>query len=219
LCISGTVYDQIVGKLDLGVETGGELSLKNIQRPGRADMFGGNAPARAAAPPPKAANAPTRKAPVMLLAGAGAAVAIAAIAGFFLLNRAPAPAPAPAAQAGSAPATSRSPFDGVWTGSWCPRAYREREAYCTPRVVRIVGGRIELESGEAGQPGYTRLSGSIAADGTVEASGTGVGAQGGGRGLPFSVDLRGRAQGEIMTLSGKFQNGREIELNLTRTQR
>lgn len=217
LCISGTLYDQIVGKLDLRFETAGELSLKNIQRPVRAYMFGGNVPARPAPHPPSAVNAPAKKARVMLLAGAGAGIAIAAIAGFFLLNRAPAPGPAPAAQVGSAAAASRSPFDGVWTGSWCPRAYREREAYCTPRVVRIVGGRIELESGQAGKPGYTRLSGNI--DGTVEASGTGVGAQGSGRGLPFSVDLRGRAHGEIMTLSGEFQNGREIELNLTRTQR
>jgi hypothetical protein len=86
-------------------------------------------------------------------------------------------------------------------------------------VIRITGGRIEFESGQAGQPGHNKLSGSIAADGTVQAFGTGVGAQGAGRGLPFSVELSGRAQGEMISMSGKFQNGRDIEFNLTRSQR
>jgi class 3 adenylate cyclase len=223
LCISGTVYDQIVGKLDLQFETAGELSLKNIQRPVRAYMFGGNASPRAAAHHPGATKSPAAgRKTVMLLAGAGAAVAIAVAAGVFLLDRAPSPAarmPQTVAAPAASSSASRSPYDGVWAGSWCPRRYREREAYCVPRVIRIVGGRIELESGQAGQPGHIKLSGSIAADGTVEASGTGVGAQGTGRGLPFSVDLRGRGQGEMISMSGKFQNGRDIEFNLTRSQR
>lgn len=216
LCISGTVYDQIVGKLDLQFETAGELSLKNIQRPVRAYRFGGNgaAPAAGAAAVPLRPRARKLSA---LLAGVGAAgvVAVGAVA-FFLLREPPGSAPgAPIA----ATALSRSPFDGVWTGSWCPRAQGEREAYCVPRVVRVSGSQIEMESGQPGKPGYTKLFGTIAADGTLQMSGTGLGGQGTGRGLPFSVDLRGRVQGEIMTTSGKFQSGRDLDFNLTRTQR
>jgi hypothetical protein len=155
-----------------------------------------------------------------MLAGAGAVVAIAAIGGAFLLAREPSsPVESQNISAPAAPVASRSPFDGVWTGSWCPRAYRDRKAFCAPRVLRVAGGRIELESGQPGQPGYSKLTGNVAADGTVEMSGTGIGGQGDGRGLPFSVDLRGRVQGELMTTSGKFQNGRDIEFNLTRSQR
>lgn len=222
LCISGTVYDQIVGKLDLRFEAAGELSLKNIQRPVRAYRFGvsGAAPAASAAAVPFRPQA--RKLSAALLAGVGTAgvVAVGAVA-FFLLREPPG-----MAAAGSAPAVpiaatalSRSPFDGVWTGSWCPRAQGEREAYCVPRVLRVSGSQIEMESGQPGKPGYTKLSGTIAADGTLQMSGTGLGGQGSGRGLPFSVDLRGRVQGEIMTTSGKFQSGRDLDFNLTRTQR
>ena len=76
-----------------------------------------------------------------------------------------------------------------------------------------------MESGEPGKPGYTKVSGTISADGAVQMTGTGVSGQGSGRGLPFSVELRGRVQGEMMTTAGKFQNGRDIDFNLTRTQR
>jgi class 3 adenylate cyclase len=225
LCISGTVYDQIVGKLDLRFETAGELSLKNIQRPVRAYMFGGGTappiPALAASVPQPAA----KRSSFALLAGIGAAgvLVLAGIVYSFLRENpqttASVAAPASVAASTAPTAVPRSRFDGVWSGSWCPRAFTDREAFCVARVLRVTNGQIEMESGKPGVPGYTKLSGAIAADGTLEMSGNGVGGQGGSKGLPFSVDLRGRIDGEIMTTSGKFQNGREIEFNLTRTQR
>jgi hypothetical protein len=227
LCISGTVYDQIVGKLDLQFEIAGELSLKNIPRPIRAYKFGGSgastaptAPAPIAPPP-----APPKSRDRFLLALAGAVGLVLVAVSAILIGRDQIPASAPAipgpqtATRSPASAALRTRFDGVWSGSWCPRAWRSREAFCAARVVRVTGGRIDMESGQPGQPGYTKISGTISESGEVQISGTGVGSQGTGRGLPFSVELRGRVQGEMMTTAGQFENGREIEFNLTRTQR
>ena len=50
ICISGSVYDQVRDKLDVGLTEAGEQQLKNIARPVRVYRVGGGAPSRATYP-------------------------------------------------------------------------------------------------------------------------------------------------------------------------
>ena len=108
ICVSASIYEQIVGKLTLGAEDMGEQHVKNIPRPIHAYRLtpGGKTPIVTAAVPP-----PPRKGPSRLVAIAGgiAAVAAVAIAGSWLLHEKSEPA-APAAQvATSAPSSPATP--------------------------------------------------------------------------------------------------------------
>src|SRR5208282_1767403 len=57
ICISSSVYDQITGKLDLGFQDIGELTLKNISRPIRVYRVSGTGRPQPVAPPAR----PTRR--------------------------------------------------------------------------------------------------------------------------------------------------------------
>ena len=108
ICVSASIYEQIVGKLTLGAEDMGEQHVKNIPRPIHAYRLtpGGKTPIVTAPVPP-----PPRKGPSRLVAIAGglAVVAAVAIAGAWLLHEKSEPA-APAAQvATSAPASPATP--------------------------------------------------------------------------------------------------------------
>ena len=221
LCISGTVYDQIVGKLDLQFETAGELTLKNIQRPVRAYMFGasGTPTTVAAAALPRQSS--VRK-PFTMMAGAIAFGALLVVGAAVLLLR-PAQQVAaiavPAAPAATAATTPQGKYDGMWRGTWCPHATEFNEAFCAPRVVRVVDGQLSADWGKPGEPGFMRMSGTVKDDGTVELSGSGVAGQGTNRGRPISVMLAGRIRGDVMMAKGKINDTREVDLNLARTQR
>jgi len=103
ICVSASIYEQIIGKLTLGAEDMGEQHVKNIPRPIHAYRLTSEAttPAMAATPKPSAAKRSSR---LVIGAGAGAVVAIVAIAGAWLLRENPRPAapPVPAAQAPTA---------------------------------------------------------------------------------------------------------------------
>jgi hypothetical protein len=107
----------------------------------------------------------------------------------------------------------------MWSGTWCPRATWQAEAFCMPRAVRIVGDRLNGDWGQPGEPGFMRLTGTIKEDGTIELSGNGVAGQGRSRGMPVTVELRGRIQGDILIASGRINNARDVDLTLARTQR
>jgi class 3 adenylate cyclase len=104
ICVSASIYEQIVGKLTLGAEDMGEQHVKNIPRPIHAYRLtpGGKTPIVTAPVPP-----PPRKGPSRLIAVAGGIVAVAAvaIAGAWLLREKQEPAPRPA-QAAAPPATT-----------------------------------------------------------------------------------------------------------------
>lgn len=110
ICVSATIYEQIVGKLTLGAEDMGEQQVKNIPRPIRAYRL----MAEGAAPMPHAAarsQASTSKAGRIVLAvSAVVVVAAAAIGGGWLLRGATAPVAentaAPPVAATSAAATT-----------------------------------------------------------------------------------------------------------------
>ena len=109
ICVSASVYEQLVGKLTLGAVDMGEQHVKNIPRPIHAYRLTpeGAAPATAAATATTAATAPARKGPsrLLLAGGAVALVAIIAVAGFLLMRDTPKAAqPAPQKQTASGPA-------------------------------------------------------------------------------------------------------------------
>lgn len=226
LCISGTVYDQIVGKLDLQFETAGELSLKNIQRPVRAYKFGGTASPHAKAPLPTPASSAGRPR-MALLAGAGVIGVLAVVGIAVLLLRqtvqvaspAASASPAPPAAIAARPDAAAGRYDGMWSGTWCPRTTAFNEGFCVPRAVRVRGNQLTAEWGQPGASGFLRMSGSVKEDGTVEMSGNGVASQGNNKGRPITVELKGRIEGDVLIANGKINNAREVDLNLARTER
>ncbi|MGE4074006.1 MAG: adenylate/guanylate cyclase domain-containing protein [Reyranella sp.] len=108
ICVSSSIYEQIVGKLTLGAEDMGEQHVKNIPRPIHAYRLTlEGAPPRA--PPAKAASATTARAGSTLLVAVGsiaAAAVVAAGVGAWLMHDRMEPAPPAAVQA---PARSASP--------------------------------------------------------------------------------------------------------------
>jgi class 3 adenylate cyclase len=70
ICISGSIFDQIEGKLSLHFQDIGEQTLKNIARPVRALVLRGSVPAVAPSPAPAARRRPRRGLRVALVAAA-----------------------------------------------------------------------------------------------------------------------------------------------------
>jgi adenylate cyclase len=124
ICVSASIYEQIVGKLTLGADDLGEQQVKNIPRPIRAYRL----KAEAAPPMPPAmphrSPAGVTRSRIVMLAG-GIAVLAAILLGWVLLQRSgggPAPAadriassavspaaPSPAVASAASPATSSAP--------------------------------------------------------------------------------------------------------------
>ena len=91
ICISSSVYEQIVGKLMLGAEDLGEQHVKNIPRPIHAYRLtiGGTPPGAAALAGPHRAHAVARSMPrtrLLLVGGVVAVLALGALAGTFYLR-------------------------------------------------------------------------------------------------------------------------------------
>jgi adenylate cyclase len=112
ICVSSSVYDQIIGKLMLGAEDIGEQHVKNIPRPihaYRLTVDGKPPPPSAAA---KAAAKPAPRARLFLVGGAITALAIAMVSGTWFLREGPVPAvmaPQTVAAPAPAPALAATP--------------------------------------------------------------------------------------------------------------
>ena len=110
VCVSASVYDQLVGKLTLGAEDLGEQHVKNIPRPIRAYRL--TAEGRPPAPPePGPPSRPARKVRFALVASIAAILVAAGAAALTLPSLfAPAPAPAsPPVAAAPPPAPAQQP--------------------------------------------------------------------------------------------------------------
>src|SRR5258708_7563936 len=85
ICISASIYEQIIGKLTLSAEDMGEQHVKNIPRPIHAYRLtpGGATPAVSALASPSGGKRASR---LVLAVGAVAVVAIVAIAGAWLMR-------------------------------------------------------------------------------------------------------------------------------------
>lgn len=119
ICVSSSVYEQIIGKLTLSAEDMGEQHVKNIPRPIHAYRL---TPGGAALPLAGSASPPARKGlPRLALAGSAVvAAAVVAIGGVWFMREktqtvptpvqaAQAPVPAPVAAATPAPAVTPAP--------------------------------------------------------------------------------------------------------------
>lgn len=96
ICVSASVYDQLVGKLTLGAEDLGNQQVKNIERPIRAyRLTAEGAPPAIASPPPVRLKARIVIAVLGILVVAGAAAVL--LATDILGARTPAPSPVAAA--------------------------------------------------------------------------------------------------------------------------
>ena len=145
VCVSATIYEQIVGKLTLGTEDMGEQQVKNIPRPIRAYRL--TAEGAPPAPPPRPTTGAARSR-IFLVGGALAAAAVAAVASAMLLRDTAAPtqpperlaqvavapaaapaAPAPLAQVAPLPAAAPRVFVAADVPFATARRRRELEAY------------------------------------------------------------------------------------------
>lgn len=178
VCVSATIYEQIVGKLTLGAEDMGEQQVKNIPRPIRAYRL----MAEGAAPIPHAAarsHASTRKTGRIALAvGAVVIVAAAAIGGGWLLRGATAPtaentvAPpvaatstttTPAAATAAAPTTPPArPFAAAEVPFLTDRARRDLEAYVGAEGAKALAinirGNFSFASRRIDEPTARRIA-------------------------------------------------------------
>ena len=142
ICVSASIYEQIVGKLTLGAEDMGEQHVKNIPRPIHAYRLtpGGQTPIVTAPVPPPARTGPSR---LVAIAGGVAAVAAVAVAGAWLLHEKQEPAPRPV-QATAAPlATPQATPDAAVAATPAPAGTSESTAAPPPPVdPSVVGPRI-----------------------------------------------------------------------------
>lgn len=106
ICVSASVYDQIVGKLMLGAEDIGEQRVKNIPRPIHAYRLTTDGRGPAHAHPVHAQAKASPRSRTALLSGIGAALLVAALGGTLYLRRgSPPPPPQTAAPTAATVAT------------------------------------------------------------------------------------------------------------------
>jgi class 3 adenylate cyclase len=140
ICVSASIYEQIVGKLTLGAEDMGEQHVKNIPRPIHAYRLtpGGKTPIVTAMVPPTVRKASSR---LVAIAGGIAAVAVVAVAGAWLLHEKTEPAPPPAQAAAAAPTTP--PAVATVAAAPAPMGTSEATAAPPPPVdPSVIGPRI-----------------------------------------------------------------------------
>ena len=108
ICVSASIYEQIVGKLTLGAEDMGEQHVKNIPRPIHAyRLTPGSTKPIAVAAVPAASKRPSRR--LAVSTGAVAAVVVLAGAGAWLMRDKAEPVPAQLQAAQTPPATPAAP--------------------------------------------------------------------------------------------------------------
>ncbi|MBI3196666.1 MAG: DUF4189 domain-containing protein [Rhodospirillales bacterium] len=130
ICVSSSVYDQIIGKLMLGAEDIGEQHVKNIPRPIHAYRLtpDGKPPVLSASP--KAAATAIPRARLFLAGGAVAALVATALAGALFLRQGSVPAP-PQTAAPTA-ATVVAPTPPAPTAAVSPRVFDPKDVPFIP---------------------------------------------------------------------------------------
>jgi adenylate cyclase len=137
ICVSASIYEQIIGKLTLGAEDMGEQHVKNIPRPIHAYRLTVQAGAVKPAQPAAPAAAPKKRSSVLgLVIGSVAALAILAGGGVWLMQQQSQPTPAPSqanqTQASKAPAPQAQAAQTPPTPPPSPPASNTPQATPTP---------------------------------------------------------------------------------------
>jgi class 3 adenylate cyclase len=141
ICVSASIYEQIVGKLTLGAEDMGEQHVKNIPRPIHAYRLtpGGKTPIVTATIPPPASKGSLR---LVAVAGGVAAVAAVAIAGAWLLHEKQEPAPRPVQATAAPPPATQSTPDASVAATPALAGTSESTAVPPPVDPSVAGPRI-----------------------------------------------------------------------------
>ncbi|MGZ5911029.1 MAG: adenylate/guanylate cyclase domain-containing protein, partial [Reyranella sp.] len=141
ICVSASIYEQIVGKLTLGAEDMGEQHVKNIPRPIHAYRLtpGGKTPIVTAAVPPPASKRSSR---IVAVAGGVAAVAAVAIAGAWLLHEKQEPAPRPLQATAAPPPVPQSTPDATVAATPALAGTSESTAAPPPADPSVAAPRI-----------------------------------------------------------------------------
>jgi len=146
ICVSSSVYDQIIGKLMLGAEDIGEQHVKNIPRPIHAYRLTLDGKSAVSSGAPKATAKAAPRARLFLVGGAITALVIAAASATWFLREGPAPAvvvpqtiaaPAPAPMPAPAlAATPEPPPPAAAAAPAPPRLYSPTEVPFVPDLRR-----------------------------------------------------------------------------------
>ncbi|MFO0997355.1 MAG: adenylate/guanylate cyclase domain-containing protein [Alphaproteobacteria bacterium] len=98
---------------------------------------------------------------------------------------------APAAQSASvAPASAR--FDGAWSAVQHCEQFEDNPPFTAQlRPAQIRNGQVTIERGQPGNPGWFTVSGTIASDGTLALSGSGISGLKNYAGREYAIVIRG----------------------------
>lgn len=143
ICVSSSVYDQIIGKLMLGAEDIGEQHVKNIPRPIHAYRLTLDGKLSSPTAGPKTVAKAGPRVRLFLVGGAIVALAAAAVGGALFLREGPVPAvvspqtvAAPASAPIPAPALAATPEPPPATAAPPPRLYSPAEVPFVPDFRR-----------------------------------------------------------------------------------
>ncbi len=125
----------------------------------------------------------------------------------------PKPAPPPAAPPSTTVAAAAAPLsptrphvDGAWTVLQHCSAVGNAPPFQRTGDTVVVDGEFVLERGNPGEPGYQRLRGKPAPDGTLTLTGTAISALPRNLGEAFDVRYEGLWTGDRFELRGRFGN-------------
>jgi hypothetical protein len=124
---------------------------------------------------------------------------------------APQPVRPPTAPAGA------NPYDGDWVVSRSCATFRNLPASSDRWSFAVRQGEFVLEHGTPGLPFYNRVTGRLAADGSLVLTGTGISGAQGTVGQEISARFEGRLDGDHGVLQGRYGR-RDCTLTLARVK-
>ena len=210
ICLSGSVYDQILNKLALSFKPMGEMSFKNIPQPVRTFSIVGNV-GESVLPAPVQA----RKRSGAMIAGAALAAVLVLGGGlWFWSQHSTGPAAATAAATSVAATDAAGAFtgeiDGRYAGPICFGPASDDPARCFRAEATLEKGRFSGKW-DGRDPGVTViLAGTVSATGASEIDVHGEKTDG-TRVFRFSV-FGNMGRGKLAA-AGAFPNGRSVTLD------
>jgi hypothetical protein len=207
ICLSGSVYDQIVNKLSLSFKPLGEMSFKNIPHPIRTFSVMGTE-SQGALPTPARGRSGAR--PMVF---AAIAVLIVAGGGYWAWSQhrtgnADSTAAAAVVQTATAPEA-----DGLYAGPICLGQSAEEGPRCFRAEATLANGHIDGQWKGREPIAKVFLSGVISSSGDAEIDMHGVKDDGS---RAFQANLQGKLASGKLDANGTFISGRTVQINWTR---
>jgi class 3 adenylate cyclase len=109
-------------------------------------------------------------------------------------------------------------YDGRWIGLLSCEQYEDVPAGSQKVPFKVAGGLFVVEWGVSGRPGFGRVEGRPAADGSLVLVGTAVARTSRQFGKPLGVRFEGKATGQGFDLRGRIGRERACTLSLSRAE-